>query len=518
MRCLPFLLLHANQVVSTDRLIDQVWGEQAPGTVKTVLQGAVSNLRKALGADSIQTRPAAISSRRAPRASTCRGSSCCSSRRGRPQARPEAAAAKLREALGLWRGPALADFLYEPFAQASILRLEQLRLAALEDRIEADLGVGADSKLVGELEELIAEHPLRERLRAHLMLALYRSGRQAEALEAYQRARRALVDELGIEPAQALQELERAILRHDPALGLADDVPSRPVAQAATPDRAILSIAQDADTLDALVALAVPLAAQPPRELLLSLLVSDAGDLGEATRQLEERRVSLASQGFAARGAAFTTDERGSDAVRLAAEQNVDLLLLGMVASALETLSLDRDLADVLVGAPCDVGLLVTRAAMPPAPGSDGPVLVPFGGADDEWAAAEVAAWIARATGAPLRLLGTAADPERGRRDASRLLAAASLAIQSVSGIGAELVIVPPGPGAVVDAAGSAALVVMGLSDRWREEGLGTARLEVARGARPPVLLVRGGVRPGGLAPQRSMTRFTWSLASQGGG
>ena len=155
---------------------------------------------------------------------------------------------------------------------------------------------------------------------------------------------------------------------------------------------------------------------------------------------------------------------------------------------------------------------------MPPAPGSDGPVLVPFGGADDEWAAAEVAAWIARATGAPLRLLGTAADPERGRRDASRLLAAASLAIQSVSGIGAELVIVPPGPGAVVDAAGSAALVVMGLSDRWREEGLGTARLEVARGARPPVLLVRGGVRPGGLAPQRSMTRFTWSLASQGGG
>jgi hypothetical protein len=124
----------------------------------------------------------------------------------------------LREALGLWRGPPLADFQFEPFAQADIGRLEELRLAALEDRIEADLEAGLDAEVVGELESLVAEHPLRERLRAHLMLALYRSGRQAEALQVYQDARRALVEGLGIEPSPALQELHGAILRQEVGL------------------------------------------------------------------------------------------------------------------------------------------------------------------------------------------------------------------------------------------------------------------------------------------------------------
>lgn len=327
-----------------------------------------------------------------------------------------------------------------------------------------------------------------------------------------------LVDELGIEPTQTLQELERAMLRQEPSLGLARAVPDRPPAPVATPERAILSVAQDSETLDALLELAVPLAKQPPRELLLSLLVADAGNLASATRRLEERRAAFAAQGFFARGAAFTSDERGSDAARLAAEQNVDLLLLGVSASDLAAPGLDQDLADVLLGAPCDVGLFVAKRNEAPDPGPDGPVLVPFGGADDEWAAAEVAAWIAKATGATLVLLGTAADPDRGRRDASRLLAAASLAIQSVSGVGAELLIVRPGAAAVIEAAASAALVVMGLSDRWREQGLGAARVEVALTAPPPALLVRAGVRPGGLAPQKSMTRFTWSLAGDQAG
>ena len=122
------------------------------------------------------------------------------------------------EALSLRRGPALADFAYESFAQTAIARLEEIGLAAVELRIDADLALGRHDELVGELEALVAEHPLRERLRSYLMTALYRSGRQAEALDAYQDARRALVDELGIDPSPALQELEQAILRQDPSL------------------------------------------------------------------------------------------------------------------------------------------------------------------------------------------------------------------------------------------------------------------------------------------------------------
>ena len=118
----------------------------------------------------------------------------------------------------MWRGPALADFAYEPFAQSEIARLEEARLAALEDRIDADLAAGEHARLVGELEALVREHPLRERLRGQLMLALYRSGRQADALQVYRDARRELLDELGLEPGRALQELEQAILVHDPAL------------------------------------------------------------------------------------------------------------------------------------------------------------------------------------------------------------------------------------------------------------------------------------------------------------
>jgi DNA-binding SARP family transcriptional activator len=133
---------------------------------------------------------------------------------------PAAAAAKLREALALWRGPPLADLAYEPFAQSQVARLEDLRFTALEQRIDADLGSGEHARLTGELEALVAQHPLRERLRGQLMLSLYRSGRQAEALAAYQAARATLVDELGIEPGRELRDLHEAILRQDEQLEL----------------------------------------------------------------------------------------------------------------------------------------------------------------------------------------------------------------------------------------------------------------------------------------------------------
>jgi predicted ATPase/DNA-binding SARP family transcriptional activator len=221
---LAILLLHANAVVPTDRLIEEIWGERAERRLRHTLQVYVSQLRKLLApagvADRIVTRgtgyllqvgPGELDRDRFERL-LAEGS------RAFVVGDSAAAAERLRGALSLWRGPALADFAYEPFAQAEIARLEELRLQALETRIEVELALGRDGDLVGELEALVAEEPLRERLRGHLMLALYRAGRQAEALDAYRKGRRFLVDELGIEPGPALQLLQRRILAHDETL------------------------------------------------------------------------------------------------------------------------------------------------------------------------------------------------------------------------------------------------------------------------------------------------------------
>ena len=219
---LAVLLLHRGEAVSSDRLIDEIWGEQPPASANKIVQGYVSNLRKALGDGLLVTEGRGYALRVEPgqldvdRFETL----VAQGRDGLEQADALTAAAVLREALAVWRGPALADFAYEPFAQAEIARLEESRLAALEDRIDADLASGEQVGLVGELEGLVREHPLRERLHRQLMLALYRSGRQADALQAYREARRDLLDELGLEPGRALQELERAILAHDPGLEL----------------------------------------------------------------------------------------------------------------------------------------------------------------------------------------------------------------------------------------------------------------------------------------------------------
>jgi YVTN family beta-propeller protein len=237
---LAVLLLRANETVSRDQLIHELWGERPPSTAAKALQGHVSALRKqlepgrALGAAGsvILTRGAGYELRLESEQLDLRVFECLreQARGALAQGEPERAAARLREALALWRGPPLADFAYEPFAQAEIARLEELRIATLEDRLEADLASGRHRALVGELGALVKEQPLRERLRAQLMLALYRAGRQAEALEAYQAARQALVDELGIEPGRELRELHQAILRQDPALDPEPQPPTRRLA------------------------------------------------------------------------------------------------------------------------------------------------------------------------------------------------------------------------------------------------------------------------------------------------
>ena len=216
--------MHANEVVARDRLIDELWGDAAPATVNAALSGYLTKLRRTLangdGANALSTQPAGYVLSVAADDLDAHHFEwlVATGRAALAHGDPGGAAETLRKAMALWRGPALADLAYEQFAQPEIRRLEALRLSALEERIEADLALGQHESLVAELDPLVAEHPYRERLRAQLMLALYRSGRQAEALEAYQAARRMLVDDLGIEPGRRLQELERAILSHDPSL------------------------------------------------------------------------------------------------------------------------------------------------------------------------------------------------------------------------------------------------------------------------------------------------------------
>jgi DNA-binding SARP family transcriptional activator len=231
---LTLLLLHANEVVSAGRLIDLLWADAAPADAGKALQVYVSRLRRALGPDdAVQTRPGGyLLAVDAGSFDLLRFEELAATGRSL-LADGDAAAARraLADALALWRGVPLAEFASEAFARQETDRLEELYLVTIESRIDADVALGAHSELVAELEALVARHPLRDRLRGQLMLALYRSGRQAEALQAYRDARRALVDELGIEPSKALQELEQAILRQDAAL----DPP--PVSAGARPGR-----------------------------------------------------------------------------------------------------------------------------------------------------------------------------------------------------------------------------------------------------------------------------------------
>ena len=226
---LALLLLHAGETLTSDRLIDELWGERPPAAAAKTLQMHISRLRKALagedgsGADGlIVTRergyrlaidPEQLDSYRFERL-------VAEGRSELAADRAESAMIALEEALALWRGSPLADLAYEPFAQAEIARLDDLRVAALEQLIEAKLGLGRHAEVVEPLERLIGEHPYREGMRAQLMLALYRCERQADALQAYQDARTTLVEELGIEPGERLRALERAILAQDSALVL----------------------------------------------------------------------------------------------------------------------------------------------------------------------------------------------------------------------------------------------------------------------------------------------------------
>ena len=287
------------------------------------------------------------------------------------------------------------------------------------------------------------------------------------------------------------------------------------------PTGSILVAPMDEGNFDALLALAEPLArSSPPRELILARLLVPKNvvvlgptdrELGQASKDLDRRRRRLISEGIAARGVTFTSPDRGADLVRLASEHEVDLLLIDGRRPLIGEAIPRGPVGVALDKASCDVAVLVAPESTPPQVDSEHPVIVPFGGAEHDWAALELGAWVASSYDASLVLLGSV---EGEGRDASRLLADAALVVQQLVGVPTEPRLIAPGRSGVLEASEGAGLLAIGLSERWRREGLGPVRADIARTARVPTLFARRGSRPGALAPSEDLTRFTWSVAT----
>jgi DNA-binding SARP family transcriptional activator len=495
---LALLLLTPNRPVSIDRLVDVLWAGGPPAGAANALQYHVSQLRKMLGgrAPIVTQEPGYLIRLEPSQVDLLRFEQLAAEAERSGAAR---ASTLLGEALGLWRGEAFAELADDVLSQPEVQRLEAARLAALERRIDADLALGRHAQLVPELEGLVRTNPLHEGLVGSLMRALYAVGRQAEALDVYRSTRETFDAELGIEPSPFLRDLERAILRQDPELAL-----EQPAAGSA---RSILVLVGDEGRIPGLLEVAEALSAGSGRELILVRFVADSGALGAATASLAAHRDALAAREISCRVAAYTAAEAGAEAATLAAEQTADIVLAEAPQELLGDGTLAEPFASLLERAPCDVGLLTAGGVG----AAGGPVVTPFGGAEHDWSAIELAAWLASALGTTLRLLGTEADPAHGRRDASRLLARASLLVQQMVGIVTEPRLIQPGEAGVVDAAADARVLVVGLSDRWRDEGVGPVRAAVANTSPAPILFVRAGPNRRALAPSQTMTRFTWT-------
>jgi DNA-binding SARP family transcriptional activator len=490
---LGFLLLHANEAVSTDRLAEAIWADEIPKSAVKAIQVYVSSLRTAFGdaRDALETRGPGYGMRVGPGELDLREFEGLVARAEREE--PAVRIETLRQALALWRGPPLAEFAYEAFVQPEASRLEELRRHAVEERLAAALALGQGAELIAELQALVADRPLEERPRALLMRALYRAGRQSDALELFREGRRLLSDELGLEPGPELVELERAILRHDPSLA---------ASTASDALRSILVIPETHAAWETVLPLAEALARRPIRREVVAARVVPATELGAEMHALDSARRELTARGTTVRVAAFSSHEPGTDVARLGERGETDLLLL-----ATDGDPFGGPYASVFALATCDVAALVTSGG----PAGDGPVVVPFGAFEHDWAALELGAWAATALERPLRLIGATDSGARGR-DASRLLADASLIVQHSIGVVAEPVLGEPGSDGVGALAAAAGLLVVGLSERWRSEGLGRTRTMLLESRAAPTMLVRGGVRPSGIAPSTTLTCFTWSI------
>jgi DNA-binding SARP family transcriptional activator len=497
---LAILLLNANRVVSIDRIADDLYAGTPPVTAVTQVQRQISELRKLLGsAAAIDTRsPGYVITVDPEQIDLTRFERWMDDGLDAHAAGdPSTASDCFARALALWRGDALADLRYESFAQAAIERLEELRVAAIEHRIESDLALGRHAQLVSELEDLARAHPLRERIHGQLMRALYGSGRHAEALDAYRSLRTRFVDELGLEPMPELRALEQAILRHD------SDLAATPATSPRTPTSVpVLVVVGDSTAAASLLSVAAPIAG-PGGDVVVACLLDDVASLRKTTTDLNALRDDV---GAAVRTAAFTSTDRASDVVRLASVHDAAVMLMEQQARTAEVV---EPLSDILLRSPADVGLLTRRVDFAAGDG----VYTVFGGNEHDWAALELAAKLAAATSASLRLVGTAAGDGAGatHRDASRLLADAALAVQRVVGVSSEPLLAAATADALAAAVSTATLVVAGISPRWRQTGIGATRRVLIEGT-TPALIVHRGLRPGILAPRQASTRYTWSL------
>ncbi len=352
------------------------------------------------------------------------------------------------------------------------------------------------------------------------MLALYRCGRQAEALEVYQQTRRGSSTSSGSTRAgrsSAWSGTFSSRSRGSTSSRTAGSPPPGPSAVAvplSLPRRAILVLSDGGERFTGTLALAEQLVqGKHPHELVLAQLLNptESDRLLDVAASLGQRRQELEAQGGTARVAAFTSSNYTEDVVRLASRSEIDLLLTPGPPEILREGAIDDALTSLLRHVLCDVAFVV-QSALDGSSGQDGPVLVPFGAGEHDWAALELGDWLAGAGGRALHLIGTTAETESGKRDASRLLADAGLLIQRAAGVVPVPRLVAAGHEGPIEAARDGGLLVIGLSERWAEEGLGLTRWAIARSVSVPVLFVRRGLRPGGLAPDVSATRFAWSM------
>jgi Kef-type K+ transport system membrane component KefB len=306
--------------------------------------------------------------------------------------------------------------------------------------------------------------------------------------------------------------------------------PRLSIEEAPVPSRAILVAPLSDSALEPLLSLATPLARwEPPRELILARLIppprgsavrgglqTEAFLVREASDQVQRARLSLLDEGIATRAVALTSAKPGEDIAKLAGADEIDLVLVDGHRPLLGDGVPREDVGTVLNEAPCDVGVLVAREGTAVDPSPELRVMVPFGGAEHDWAALELASWLCAASGAQLELLGPSGRSEDGK-DAGHMLANAALLVQQFAGVTATPVVAAPGRDGIISAASEAGLLVVGLSERWRKEGLGTVRRAIARSAPAPIVFVRRGERAGALAPATDVTRFAWSSPELGG-
>ena len=490
-RCLLVLLLtQANAVVPAHQIVDELWGDAPPASAVNLVQGAVSALRKVLGREAIATgaggtpsgSPRALDLQRFERLaqgawrSTTAGSTTL---RARSAKRSRSGAAR--------RSPTSRTSCSFRRSRPGSTSSDCWPSSATSRRSSASAGTRTCSRGSAHSSGTTPARAPTRSADARAVPLRAPGGRARGLPLGAGHAGRGARDLAGARPAGARGT--------HPAPG------SRPPAARAgrtaiavaaeEPLRSILVTPLAPKSVDSLLALAEPLARQPRREIVVVGTVTHGDELAGLSDALQARRAELVERGLATRAAAFTSMTPGADLARLAIEHDVDLLLVDAPGGLLE----DARVLTLLDQAPSDVAIVaapsggaVTRAVER--------VLVPFGGAVHDWAAVEVGAWLARNTSSSLRLLG-ASEGTQGR-DASRLLADASLAVQHAFGVPAEPLLVEPDAEALLAAASDAGAVVVGLTERWRREGLGAARTALATRASAPTALVRRGIAPVG--------------------